>query len=114
MGGSRQGVLTATLSAGSDPDTAHTLAVDLSMSVGALLSGTQADADSYHTLCYVDGELVSYQTAALVSGNQYNLSYLRRGAYATTAAQRLAGAGFARLNNSSTAIPYTAPQLRTS
>src|SRR5439155_12597473 len=44
IGGSRQGVLTATLSAGSDPDTAHTLAVDLALSAGALLSGTPADA----------------------------------------------------------------------
>lgn len=111
IGGSRQGVLTATLPAGGDPDTADTLGVDLSMSAGTLLSGTQADADGYHTLCYVGGELVSYQTATLVSGNQYSLSYLRRGAYGTAVGQHLSGAGFARLDNSIIAIPYTADQI---
>jgi len=111
IGGSRQGVLTATPPTGADPDTTDTLGVDLSMSAGTLLSGTQADADSFHTLCYVDGELVSYQTATLVSGNRYNLSYLRRGAYGTMIAQHLSGAGFARLDNSVIAIPYTADQI---
>jgi Putative phage tail protein len=111
IGGSRQGVLTATLPAGSDPDTTDTLAVDLSMSAGTLLSGTQADADGYHTLCYVDGELASYQTAALTSGNQYTLSYLRRGAYGTAVGQHLSGAGFARLDNSIITVPYTADQI---
>ncbi len=60
--GGRQGVLSATLASHTDPDTADTLAVDLSESQGQLLSGTQADADGYVTLCYCDGELVSYQT----------------------------------------------------
>lgn len=113
IGGSRQGVLTASLPMGSDPDTADTLAVDLSMSSGALLSGTQADADGFHTLCYVDGELLSYQTATLTSGNQYNLTYLRRGAYGGAIGLHLAGAGFARLDNSIIAIPYTADQIGT-
>src|SRR5579883_1368547 len=99
IGGSRQGVLTATLPAAGDPDTTHALSVDLSMSEGALLSGTQADADAYHTLCYVDGELASYETATLVSGSRYDLTYLRRGAYGTAVGQHLAGGNFARLDN---------------
>src|SRR5215472_7140860 len=68
-------------------------------------------ADGYDLLRLVDGELVSYQTATLVSGNRYNLSYLRRGAYGTMIAQHLSGAGFARLDNSVIAIPYTADQI---
>ncbi len=111
IGGSRQGVLTATLPAAGDPDTTHALSVDLSMSEGALLSGTQADADAYHTLCYVDGELASYETATLVSGSRYDLTYLRRGAYGTAVGQHLAGGNFARLDNSVVAIPYTADQI---
>src|SRR5712691_3860680 len=42
--GARQGVLTATLPSHADPDTADTLAVDLSQSQGQMLSGTTADA----------------------------------------------------------------------
>jgi hypothetical protein len=61
--GGRQGVLTASLPAAADPDTTDTLAVDLTQSGGQLLSGTQADADAYVTLCYCDAELVSFETA---------------------------------------------------
>ncbi|MBV9552365.1 MAG: hypothetical protein JO032_06185 [Alphaproteobacteria bacterium] len=94
--GGRQGVLTATLPAAADPDTAHTLAVDLSQSRGPLLSGTQADADAYVTLCYCDGELLSYETAALTATYKYSLTYLRRGAYGTAIGTHASGAAFAR------------------
>ncbi|HVH78886.1 MAG TPA: hypothetical protein VM782_05825 [Stellaceae bacterium] len=94
--GARQGVLTATLPAASDPDTADTLAVDLTRSQGQLLSGTQADADSYVTLCYCDGELLSYETATLTATYKYSLTYLRRGAYGTAIGAHAAGAAFAR------------------
>src|SRR5262249_44315777 len=59
--GARQGLLTAALPAHADPDTTNTLAVDLGGSHGQLLSGTTADADNFVTLCYCDGELVSYR-----------------------------------------------------
>src|ERR1700748_3305994 len=61
--GARQGVLTASLPAAAAPDTRDRLAVDLTQSQGQLLSGTQADADAYVTLCFCGGELVSYETA---------------------------------------------------
>src|SRR5205085_9329137 len=79
--GARQGTLTATLPSHADPDTADTLSVDLSESQGQLLSGTQADADDFVTLCYCDGELLSYSTATLTAAHRYDLSYLRRGVY---------------------------------
>jgi hypothetical protein len=94
--GARQGVLRAALASGADPDTADTLSVDLSQSQGQLLSGTQADADSFVTLCYCDGELVSYQTAILTAPFQYDLTYLRRGIYGTPIGAHSKGANFAR------------------
>jgi len=94
--GARQGVLTASLPAAADPDTTDTLAVDLTASQGQLLSGTQADADNYVTLCLCDGELFSYETATLTSACKYDLTYLRRGAYGTAIASHSAGAPFAR------------------
>lgn len=94
--GARQGVLTASLPAAADPDTADTLAVDLTESQGQLLSGTQADADAYVTLCFCGGELVSFETATLTAIYKYNLTYLRRGAYGTTIGSHASGAPFAR------------------
>jgi len=94
--GGRQGVLTAPLPSGADPDTADTLSVDLSESQGQMLSGTTADADNFVTLCYCDGELVSYQTATLAASYQYNLTYLRRGIYGTPIGAHSSGASFAR------------------
>lgn len=111
VGGSRQGVLATALPNGTDPDTTNTLRVDLSMSSGALLSGTKADADEFHTLCYVDGEIVSYQNATLVGANTYNLTYLRRGGYSSTIGPHVKGSQFARLDKSIIVIPYTADQI---
>jgi hypothetical protein len=94
--GARQGVLSAALPSHADPDTADTLSVDLSQSQGQMLSGTMADADNFVTLCYCDGELVSYQTATLTAAYRYDLTYLRRGVYGTPIAAHASGAGFAR------------------
>ncbi len=105
-GPARQGVLSALLPSGGDPDTVNTLSVDLSVSGGALLSGTQADADGFHTLCYVDGEYIAYETATLTAANRYDLTYLRRGCFGTTIASHMAGAAFARLDGGILAYPY--------
>jgi hypothetical protein len=94
--GGRQGVLTGNLPAMADPDTTDTLAVDLTESRGQLLSGTSADADSYVTLCYCDGELLAYSTATLTAPSHYDLTYLRRGVYGTAIGSHAAGTQFAR------------------
>lgn len=94
--GARQGTLTAILPSSGDPDTTDTLAVDLSESQGQLLSGTLADANNFVTLCYCDGELVSYETATLTAAYKYNLTYLRRGVYGTPIGSHAAGTAFAR------------------
>lgn len=98
--GGRQGVLTAILPVHADPDSTDTLSVDLTESQGQMLSGTTADADNFVTLCYCDGELVSYQTAILTAAYEYDLTYLRRGVYGTPIGLHLSGANFARLGPS--------------
>jgi hypothetical protein len=108
--GARQGVLAASLPAAADPDTGDTLAVDLTPSQGQLLSGTQADADNYVTLCFCGGELVSYETATLTATYRYSLTYLRRGAYGTAIGAHAAGAQFARFGpNDPSLFRYTYP-----
>ncbi len=105
-GESRQGTLITDLPIGSDPDITDTLEIDLSLSRSELISGTQADADNNNTLCYVDGELISYETATLIDSYQYGLTYLRRGQYGTTIANHNSGSNFARLDQQIFKYPY--------
>ena len=107
-GGTTMGTLSANFASGSDPDTANSLAVNLTESEGTLLPGTLADADHGNTLCLVDNELVTYEQATLTAQYNYNLGrngaapgYLRRGFYGTTIAAHSAGASFARLREGS-------------
>lgn len=97
-GSARMGVLASALAAGSSTDTVNSLAVDLSMSRGELSSGSQADAQALNTLCWVGGEYLAYQTAALTGENAYALSYLVRGAFGTSINAHPAGTRFARLD----------------
>ncbi|HCY17183.1 MAG TPA: hypothetical protein DHV21_14615 [Curvibacter sp.] len=110
-GPARQGVLAVALAAGDDPDVTNTLTADMSMSRGQLLSGSQADADSLTTLCVLEGELLSYQTANLVAANRYELSYLRRGAYNTAVVSHPVGASFTRVDEAFFKLPFTAAQI---
>ncbi len=73
---------------------------DLLESGGVLHSGTQADADSYRTLVYFDGEFMSYGSVTLVSPNVYNpAGYIRRGLFGTTITAHNVGSPFARLDD---------------
>ncbi len=72
--------------------------MDLGESGGVLLSGSAADAASATTLCIVDSELVSYQTATLTSAHKYSLTTLYRGLYGTASASHSSSAPFARLD----------------
>ncbi len=110
-GPARQGELTTVLPVGSDPDTMDTLTVDLTESLSILLSGTQDDADQGHTLCYVGGEMIAYQTATLTSAYKYSLTYLRRGMYGTTIASHSVGSDFARLDSQIFVYPYDLSQI---
>ena len=99
-GPARMGVLTAQLVASADPDTTHTLAVDLTKSGGTLQSGSSSDADNFRTGCYVDGEIISYQVATLTAANKYNLATkLRRGIFGSPITTHNIGANFLRLDD---------------
>ena len=63
---------------------------------GTLLSGTEQDAQRANTLCWLDGECLSYTTATMLQNGNYKLSGLIRGQYNTTAAAHAAGAKFVR------------------
>jgi hypothetical protein len=97
IAGAAQGVLSAPFPAGADPDTVNTLAVDLSMSRGQIISGTAADADfALQTLAYCDGELVAFSNATLTGPNTYDLNtYIRRGTRSTKSEAHAAGTQFA-------------------
>jgi hypothetical protein len=71
-GPARMGVTTATLAAyaGGNPDTIDTLSVCLAESNGVLNSTSAAAAAQAQTLCYVAGELVSYESAIPGTGAQ--------------------------------------------
>ena len=63
---------------------------------GTLLSGIEQDAQRANTLCWLDGECLSYTTATMLQNGNYKLSGLIRGQYNTTAAAHAAGAKFVR------------------
>ena len=97
----RQGVLTASLAnVTTSPDLTHTLAIDLSESLGTINGApTQQDATNLNTLSLVDGELIAFGSSTLTGANKYNLSYLVRGAYGTGINPHAVGATFTRLDN---------------
>lgn len=95
----RHGLLTATLATGGDPDTTGQLKVDLSVSGGQLASATQDARDLFKTACWVDGEIISYQSATLTASSAYTLTSLRRGAYGTPVASHASGKKFVRLDD---------------
>jgi hypothetical protein len=81
----RIGNLAANLLLGTDPDTTHSMVVQLIDTVAGLESGTTADADQNNTICAVGGELIAFSTIALTGQNTYTASgYLRRGLLGTT------------------------------
>lgn len=84
---------------GANPDSADTLNVDMNQSAGQLISGTAAGAAAGQPLCYVDGELLAFQTATLTGPGQYALTGLYRALNGTTAGAHAAGTQFVRLDS---------------
>jgi hypothetical protein len=108
----RQGVLSAPLPAptGGNPDTLGTLAVELTASGGALASTTAASAAAGVTLCYVDGEYLSYSTATMTAACKYGLTGLYRGLGGSSAAAHKSGATFCLLD--SALLTYDIPNAQ--
>jgi hypothetical protein len=111
MQGARHGTLTAALPAGSTSDTTDTLAVqlaDISKQFSSISPSMLVDLD---TLCWVDGEMLAYQTATLTGAGSYNLTTLNRGAYGTSISAHSSGAPFARVDD--TCLTIDIPSTRT-
>lgn len=105
IGNARTGTLIDDIGSG-----ANTMSVDLSQSRGELESGTAEDAAAGNTLCYVDGELISYQTATLISAYNYELTGCIRGQYGTTPRNHKAGKAFARMDTAIFKNPHSSLQ----
>lgn len=73
---------------------------------GTFLSGSEQDAKRGNTLCWLDGECFSYQTANLLPGGNYQLTGCMRGQYNTTAESHSAGCNFARLDSTLLKISF--------
>jgi hypothetical protein len=107
----RYGTLTTALATGSDPDVTNSFGVDLTASLGSLATSSSAAADSGASMCLIDNELLSYQTATLTAANKYTVgTYLRRGQLGTTIAAHSIGAKFARLDEGIFKYSFNASQ----
>jgi hypothetical protein len=103
----RYGVSTGSITnnSGNINDTTNTLAVDLDISNGELLSTDAAGLAAYVTLSAIQTsatsglELISYQTASLTSGYAYNISTMKRGVYGTTIQSHASNSQFIRLDD---------------
>ena len=94
---SEVGKITNSARLGSLAAAANASADEIEVTVnGTLLSGTEQDAQRANTLCWLDGECLSYTTATMLQNGNYKLSGLIRGQYSTTAAAHTAGAKFVR------------------
>lgn len=104
--GARYGTLTAAYATGVDPDVTNYLELT-TVGGGALLGGTQSDADDQRLAYVVDGEIVSSEYMTLVSAGIYGgtstglsggTKYVRRGQSGSTIATHALGAQWARLD----------------
>ena len=94
---SEVGKITNSARLGSLAATVNLSADEIEVAVnGTLLSGTEQDAQRANTLCWLDGECLSYTTATMLQNGNYKLSGLIRGQYNTTASIHAAGAKFVR------------------
>lgn len=72
-----------------------------------LLSGTPQDAQRKNTLCWIDGECMSYTNANLQSSGAWLLSGLYRGQCNTAVRTHAKDTDFVRLDNSVFKVPLT-------
>lgn len=106
-GAARVGFASASFPAGIDPDRTNMLSVDLSSSRGALTGGALADADQFNTLSIIDGELIAFQDATLITQYNYTIgTYIRRGVYNSPIGAHDIGSIFARLDQAIAHIEY--------
>lgn len=73
---------------------------------GVLKSGTHVDAERANTLCWINGEALSYETVETHPDNWYTLKGLVRGQYGTNAINHNANERFVRVDEALFRYPY--------
>ena len=73
---------------------------------GMLKSGTHIDAERGNTVCYINGECLSYETATLNTDGTVTLNNLVRGQFNTPIGSHSAGDKLSRLDEAFMRIPY--------
>lgn len=111
----RTGKLTAELPTFSSTtttiDQTNTLSVDMLESNGSFNNAaTSQDALLFNTLCYVDGELISYGNDTLTGANKYDLTYLNRGCYGSNIGAHHVDSEFVRYDT--TVLRYAIDETR--
>jgi hypothetical protein len=112
LGASRMGVTTGAISAIGNStthdyvDIGSTLNVNLNESHGVLSPGSGADMLARNTLCWLEGELISFSTINLTSAYNYSITPLLRGAYGTNIAAHGIGSRFVRVDGLVAKVPY--------
>jgi hypothetical protein len=81
-------------------------ACEVTLNQGVLKGGTHIDAERANTLCWVNGEALSYEGANMGPNNQFSLTGLVRGQYGTNAISHNAGERFVRVDEALFRYPY--------
>nr|DAH87325.1 MAG TPA: tail protein [Caudoviricetes sp.] len=81
-------------------------ACEVTLNQGVLKGGTHIDAERANTLCWVNGEALSYEGANMAPNNQFSLTGLVRGQYGTNAISHNAGDRFIRVDEALFRYPY--------
>ena len=81
-------------------------ACEVTLNQGMLKGGTHIDAERANTLCWVNGEALSYEGATMAPNNQFSLTGLVRGQYGTNAISHNAGERFIRVDEALFRYPY--------
>ena len=79
---------------------------NITINQGVLKSGTHIDAERGNTLCWVNGEALSYENVEVHPNNWFTLQGLVRGQYGTSAINHNADERFVRVDEALFRYPY--------
>lgn len=79
---------------------------DVVLNQGVLKTATHVDAERANTLCWINGEALSYETVETHADNWYTLKGLVRGQYGTNAINHNANERFIRVDEALFRYPY--------
>lgn len=93
------GELTSGIGSGSGWQPTDDVDVDVTVSGGALVTVSEQEAQEGANLCWIDGEFLSFEDAALTDPFEYELTGFQRGLLGTTPAAHISGDKFARCDD---------------